>query len=114
MQLDKPGDFVIGTGENHSIREFVESAFNYVGLDWNNYVEIDKKYFRPAEVDSLLADPSKAKKALNWRPKIKFNELVKIMVDYDCLRYDVDPPGEGIKILKNKGFNWTKSNLTKG
>jgi GDPmannose 4,6-dehydratase len=83
MQLDKPDDFVIATGETHSVREFLEAAFAYVGLDWQRYVEIDPRYFRPTEVDYLLGDASKAERILGWRPKIKFQDLVKLMVDAD-------------------------------
>ncbi|MFM7557483.1 MAG: GDP-mannose 4,6-dehydratase, partial [Alphaproteobacteria bacterium] len=75
----------IATGETHSVREFLEEAFSYVNLDWQKYVEIDAKYFRPAEVDLLIGDASKAKQKLNWSPKVKFKELVKIMVDADIL-----------------------------
>lgn len=83
MQQDRPDDYVIGTGETHSIREFVELAFSHAGLDWREYVEIDPRYFRPAEVDLLQADPSKARKALGWRHRTKFESLVKLMVDAD-------------------------------
>lgn len=84
MQQPKPDDFVIGTGETHSVREFVELAFEEAGLgDWKKYVEIDKKYYRPAEVNELIADYSKTKKILGWQPKTKFNDLVKIMVKSD-------------------------------
>jgi GDPmannose 4,6-dehydratase len=81
IQQDKPDDYVIATGEAHSIREFLTEAFSYVNLDWNKYVEIDPKYYRPAEVDLLLGDASKAKRQLGWEPKVKFKELVKIMVE---------------------------------
>ncbi|MFM6972904.1 MAG: GDP-mannose 4,6-dehydratase, partial [Alphaproteobacteria bacterium] len=85
LQQPTPEDFVIATGETHSVREFLEEAFSYVNLDWQKYVEIDAKYFRPAEVDLLIGDASKAKQKLNWSPKVKFKELVKIMVDADIL-----------------------------
>jgi len=85
LQQPTPEDFVIATGETHSVREFLEEAFSYVNLDWQKYVEIDAKYFRPAEVDLLIGDASKAKQKLNWSPKVKFKELVKIMVDADLL-----------------------------
>lgn len=84
MQQDKPDDYIIATGETHSVREFVEESFNCVGIkNWKKYVEIDKRYYRPAEVDLLLGDASKARKILGWQPKIKFKELAKIMVESD-------------------------------
>jgi len=83
LQQDKPEDYVIATGETHSVKEFLQEAFSYAGLDWNKYVEIDPRYFRPAEVDLLIGDASKAKAKLGWVPKTNFKELVKIMVDAD-------------------------------
>jgi GDPmannose 4,6-dehydratase len=83
MQLDEPDDFVVATGETHSVREFVELAFSHVGLDWAKFVEIDPRYFRPNEVDLLQGDYSKARERLGWEPKVKFHELVKLMVDAD-------------------------------
>ena len=83
LQQPAPDDYVIATGETHSVREFLEEAFGIVGLDWQKYVEIDQKYFRPAEVDLLIGDPSKAKKKLGWEPKVKFKDLVKMMVEAD-------------------------------
>lgn len=83
LQQEKPDDYVIASGETHSVREFVEEAFNLVGLDWRKHVELDCNYLRPTEVDTLLGDFSKANKALGWRPKISFKELVRIMVDND-------------------------------
>ena len=83
LQQDKPDDYVIATGETHSIREFLEVAFKHAGLDWEKYVEIDPRYFRPAEVDLLIGDYSKAKEQLGWEPKTKFKELAKLMVDAD-------------------------------
>ena len=83
LQQDVPDDYVIATGETHSVREFLEEAFKYAGLDWKKYMEIDKRYFRPLEVEFLQGDASKARKKLNWEPKVKFKELVKIMVDAD-------------------------------
>lgn len=150
LQREHPEDFVIGTGEAHSVREFVEEAFRYVGIEieWigeglegkgivksivrdalpvmkegthrlspiTNHkirpgevvIEIDPRYFRPTEVEFLLADASKAKKKLGWQPKVTFKELVKIMVDYDMLRIGLTPPKEGIKILKTKGVDWIR------
>jgi len=86
LQQDKPDDYVIGTGETHTVKEFVEKAFEYVGLDWRNYVKINLEYLRPTEVDLLQADPSKAKKVLNWKSKTSFESLIKIMMDADLER----------------------------
>jgi len=83
LQQDRPGDYVLGTGESHTIEEFVSEAFGYLDLDWREYVEIDAKYLRPTEVDFLLADSSKARAVLGWEPKISFKDLVHIMVDAD-------------------------------
>jgi len=83
LQQEKPDDYVIATNETHSVREFLELAFAHVDLNWRKYVEIDKKYYRPAEVDLLIGDYSKAKKQLGWAPKTKFADLVKLMVDAD-------------------------------
>ncbi len=83
LQQDGPDDYVIGTGESHSVREFVELAFSYVGLDWQEYVSIDPFYFRPAEVDDLRADASKAREKLGWQPRMSFQQLVETMVDAD-------------------------------
>jgi GDPmannose 4,6-dehydratase len=83
LQQDDPDDYVIATGETHSVREFLEEAFKYLGLDWRDYVEIDPRYFRPLEVEVLKGDASKAREKLKWEPKVRFKELVKIMVDAD-------------------------------
>lgn len=83
MQLDEPDDFVVATGETHSVREFVQSAFDYARLDWKKCVEIDPRYFRPTEVDILQGDASKARRVLNWEPRTKFEQLVRLMVDAD-------------------------------
>ena len=83
LQQDRADDYVIGMGESHSVREFVESAFAYVGLDWQSHVHIDSRYFRPAEVDNLRADPTKARTELRWEPRVGFEELVRMMVDAD-------------------------------
>jgi len=83
LQQDKPDDYVIATGETHSVREFLEEAFQYAGLDYKKYVKFDPRYLRPAEVDILIGDASKAKKKLGWAPKTTFKDLVKIMVDAD-------------------------------
>jgi GDPmannose 4,6-dehydratase len=83
LQEDRPDDFVVGTGEGHAVREFVELAFAWAGLDWMEHVEVDPSYFRPAEVDSLCADASKARRVLGWEPSVTFDELVRIMVEAD-------------------------------
>ena len=83
LQQDEPDDYVVATGEAHSVREFAEEAFAYVGLDWRDYVEIDPRYFRPTEVDFLLGDATKAREKLGWRPRVAFKELVRRMVDHD-------------------------------
>jgi GDPmannose 4,6-dehydratase len=83
LQMDQPDDYVVGTNETHSVKEFCEVAFGRVGLDWKKYVKYDERYERPAEVDLLIGDPAKAKKQLGWEPKVRFNELVEIMVDHD-------------------------------
>jgi len=83
LQATVPDDYVIGTGETHSVREFLELAFGRAGLDWREFVKIDQRYFRPAEVDLLLADPTKARSELGWTPKVGFEELVHRMVDSD-------------------------------
>ncbi len=88
LQQDTPGDFVIGTGEAHSVRDFARCAFEAAGLDWREYVVVDPRYFRPAEVDYLRADPSKAIEALNWAPSVGFEELVRIMVMSDLDELD--------------------------
>jgi GDPmannose 4,6-dehydratase len=136
LQQDRPEDYVIGTGESHSVREFVELGFRYAGieLEWKGtgteekgivrsvdpkasssikagdvLIEIDPRYFRPTEVDFLLADYSKAKSQLGWSPKVTFSDLAKIMVDADMEAADVASPGEGERILQAKGIHWTKN-----
>jgi GDPmannose 4,6-dehydratase len=135
LQQDKPDDYVVGTAESHSVREFIEQAFNYAGINisWlgkgiktkgvinalssrlkgstslkkgNVVIEIDPEYFRPNEVNCLCANITKAKKQLHWRPKIKFDSLVKIMMDYDLEEAGVNSPGAGKKICKGKWFDF--------
>ena len=154
LQQDKPDDYVVGTGESHSVREFVERAFGYAGIDikWKGkginekgivnsvsskqygvsskeksivhspycilpkvgdvLIEIDPRYFRPTEVDHLQADITKAKKKLGWQPRTTFDELVKIMVDYDMKMIGLKPVGEGIRICRNKGFKYTNHDFS--
>lgn len=143
VQQDKPDDYVIGTGESHTVREFVNHAMNYLGIEiewkgqgvdekgvvrsldlslnipWSlevgdTIIEIDPRYFRPTEVDYLLADFSKAKRQLNWSPKVSFAELVKIMIDSDLEITGIKPVGEGKKVLSDKGIDWTENRVTMG
>jgi GDPmannose 4,6-dehydratase len=88
LQQDSPDDYVVSTGETHSVREFCELAFGRVDLDWEQYVKIDEKFFRPAEVDLLVGTPAKATEKLGWEPKTPFPELVNMMVDADLADLD--------------------------
>jgi GDPmannose 4,6-dehydratase len=106
LQQDDADDYVIGTGETHSVMEFLEEAFSYVQLDWREHVEIDPKYFRPTEVDCLVADAAKARERLGWAPKVTFKELVRIMVDADMEAAGLQPVGEGRKILLTRFAGW--------
>jgi GDPmannose 4,6-dehydratase len=83
LQQDEPDDYVLATGETHSVAEFLDEAFGYAGLDWKEYVKTDPRYLRPAEVDLLIGDYSKARAALGWEPTVRFAELVRMMVDAD-------------------------------
>jgi GDPmannose 4,6-dehydratase len=134
LQQEEPDDFVIGTGESHHVKEFLVKAFEYAGieLEWKGegleekgivksinqhltsllspgdiIIEIDPRYFRPTEVEWLQADITKARKKLGWEPRVTFEELVKIMVDYDLILAGLKPIGEGIKINLSKGFEYT-------
>ena len=93
LQQDQPGDYVIATGETHSVRDFLESAFSYAGVHIEGHVGIDQKYFRPAEVDSLVGDARKANRVLGWRHKVTFQELTRIMVDADMAKVSLQIPG---------------------
>ena len=106
LQQETSDDYVIGTGEAHSVDEFVAEAFSYLNLDRHKYVEIDPRFFRPTEVPELRADAGKARRKLNWVPKITFNDLVKIMIDADLEMLGVNSPGQGKKIALEKGFQW--------
>jgi GDPmannose 4,6-dehydratase len=99
LQQDKPDDYVLATNETHTVREFVEHAFAHADLDWKEYVKRDQRYERPAEVDLLIGDPAKAKKQLNWEPKVRFEELVKMMVDADLeqVRRGIEGSGAATK-----------------
>ena len=102
LQQPRAEDFIIGTGETHSVKEFVELAFEYAGLKASDYVRIDPRYFRPNEVEVLVADASKAERSLDWKPRIRFDELAKIMVDADMRAAGMEPIGEGDAILRRK------------
>ncbi|MFN3532572.1 MAG: GDP-mannose 4,6-dehydratase [Candidatus Brocadia sp.] len=139
VQQDKPDDYVIGTGESYAVREFAEKAFRYAGIEiewkgersqekgfaksvdkkWENtcksripLIEVDPKYFRPTEVEHLKSDITKAKQKLNWQPRTTFDELIKIMVDYDMQLVGLKPIGEGIAISKKKGFGYTNHDFS--
>ncbi len=106
LQQEKAEDFVLGSGEARSVQEFVQEAFTYVDLDWQQYVQTDSKYLRPRDVDFLLADPAKARRILSWEPKITFKELVRIMVDADMEAIGLQPVGAGMKILQARFSGW--------
>jgi len=97
LQHDEPGDYVVATGETHSVREFLDEVFGYLDLDWQQYVEIDPRYFRPTEVDFLQGSSDKAKKLLGWEPEVDFKALAKMMTDADM------KIAEREKILKDHG-----------
>ncbi len=106
MHHEVPLDLVIGTGEAHTVREFLSEAFGYVGLDYREYVRTDERYFRPTEVDHLLADAGRAKKLLGWEPRVRFHELVRIMVDADLELDGLEAPGEGRRIVDQRFGDW--------
>jgi GDPmannose 4,6-dehydratase len=102
-QQDEPDDIVIATGESHSVREFLDVAFEHAGLgDWSDYVQIDPRYFRPAEVDYLLGDSTKAREQLGWEPRVRFEELVQIMVDADIEALDDQLAGK-VTVYSHEG-----------
>lgn len=138
LQQDNADDYVVGTGETNSVRDFLNQACDYFGveIEWkgsgttetgvvksvdtrwsdtvkpgNTVIRIDPKYFRPTEVDILLADNSKAKEKLNWVPRVTFTELVRIMMDHDMAKAGLEPIGTGIMAVRNKGFNWTEHTI---
>lgn len=102
LQQDRPDDFVIGTGETYSVKYFLEVSFSYVGLKWEDYVVLDNRYFRPTEINKLIADNTKATTQLDWVPKINFHDLIKIMLDSEMRKVGLTPIGEGDKILNEK------------
>jgi len=98
VQADDPDDFVIATGEMHSVREFLDQAAGHLDMDWHEFVEFDERYLRPAEVPALCGDPAKAKAKLGWEPTVKFKELVRLMVDADVKQLDDQLAGRGVRI----------------
>lgn len=106
LQQDEADDFVIGTGESHSIREFLSEAFGYLDMDWEEYVRIDPRFYRPTEVDYLLADPGKARRVLGWQPQVCFRDLVRVMVDADLESAGLESPGLGRQILAARQGDW--------
>jgi GDPmannose 4,6-dehydratase len=106
LQQERPSDYVLGTGEAHSVREFLEEAFAYLDLDWRQHVELDPRYLRPSEVEFLLSDAGKARRELDWEPRIRFHELVRIMVDADVEALGAPVKGAGRGILQEKFGDW--------
>lgn len=102
LQADHPDDYVVGTGETHTVKELVEEAFGYAGLDYHDFIQEDPKYLRPTEVDVLIADPGKAQRQLGWKPNIAFRDLVRIMVDADFRKLGLEPKGEGDAVLNDR------------
>lgn len=105
LQQEEPDDYVLGTGECHSVQEFLEESFSYAGLEWREHVKIDPRYFRPTEVEQLIANPAKAKQKLGWSPGVTFKELVRIMVDADMEAVGLAPRGEGKTVLTRHNLN---------
>jgi GDPmannose 4,6-dehydratase len=104
LQADQPDDYVIATGETHSVREFLDETFSHLGMDWKKYVEIDPRYFRPAEVDLLIGDPTKAKQKLGWQPKTTFKQLVQMMVDADLKLAKMEKAGAQIAVAATSSY----------
>ena len=100
LQQDTPEDYVVGTGQTYTVESFVELAFNHVDLDWHDHVVVDPKFYRPAEVDLLIADPSKAKEKLGWEPEVTIDQLVRMMVDADLQLLSQSVPAKKTKISK--------------
>lgn len=139
LQQNEPGDYVVGTGESHSVREFVEKVLEYVKIDlewkdiginekgvvrsysprWDDVIkpgdvviEIDPRYFRPTEVEFLQANIMKARQKLGWEPRMTFDELIKMMVDYDMRIVGFEPVGEGIRVCEERGFTYTNHDFS--
>ena len=100
LQQNKPDDYVVATGQTNSVREFLAEAFSYAGLNWEDHVKIDPKYFRPTEVENLIGDANKAKRVLGWKPCVSFEDLTRIMVDADFRAVGMDPIGDGDAVLE--------------
>jgi len=105
LQQSEPLDYILGTGEAHSVQEFLAEAFGYVGLDWAEHVRIDPRYFRPTDVDLLTADSTRARQLLGWNPRVTFGDLVRIMVDADMEALGLEPPGDGKACLRRYGLD---------
>jgi GDPmannose 4,6-dehydratase len=108
LQEAQSQDLVFGTGETHTVRAFVAEAFSYVNLDWQDYVVVDPRYFRPTEVPILLADASEAKRRLGWEASVRFRDLVRIMVDADLEEAGLPAPGNGKDHLSAGRFTWLR------
>ncbi len=106
LQEERADDYVIGTGEAHRVRDFLDEAFGYVGLEWEKHVRIDERYFRPTEVDYLEADAGKARRELGWAPRVTFAELARIMVDADGEALGVPTPGDGRRLVEERYGAW--------
>jgi GDPmannose 4,6-dehydratase len=106
LQCEEPSDFVIATGESHSVQEFLDEAFGYLDMDWHEYVKIDPRFYRPNDVGFLQAEP--AKRVLGWEPCVFFKDLVRIMVDADLELAGLKSPGEGAKIIEKHHGNWQR------
>ena len=102
LQQDTPEDYAIGTGKTHTVRDFLDVAFSYVGKEYSDYMEIDPRYYRPLDVEHLICDTKKTTNKLDWKPKINFNELIKIMIDSDMQKIGLESPGEGDQIITKK------------
>lgn len=113
LQQETPCDYVIGTGESHSVRDFLDEAFGHVDLDWRDYVEIDPRYYRPTEVDYLLADPSLSWQQLGWKPRVTFSQLVQIMVDADLEAVGLPTSGRGKQIVEDSFDGWHRWQMEK-
>lgn len=111
LQQDSPQDLVFGTGQTHSVRDFVEEAFSYVNLDWRQFVEVDPRYFRPTEVEHLRADAAQARRSLGWEATVTFPQLVRLVVDADLRAADLEAPGEGLRALGNR-VRWLRNPLS--
>jgi GDPmannose 4,6-dehydratase len=104
LQADQPDDYVVATGETHSVKEFLEETFGYLGMDWKEHVEIDPRYFRPAEVDLLIGDPTKVKQKLGWQPKTTFKQLCHMMVDADMKMAKLEQAGAQVAIAATNSY----------